>query len=87
MPDAERAPVGIVGAGLVGAGWAIVFARAGYPVRVFDEGPAIKSFPERARNSLNDLAEFGLIDDPEAVANRLQVVGTLEEAVRGGDYV
>jgi 3-hydroxyacyl-CoA dehydrogenase len=29
-------PVAIIGTGLVGSGWAIVFARAGLPVALFD---------------------------------------------------
>ena len=33
-------PVAIVGAGLVGAGWALVFARAGLMVRIYDANPA-----------------------------------------------
>src|SRR6202008_2780582 len=31
--------VAIVGAGLVGAGWAVVYARAGLKVKVFDANP------------------------------------------------
>lgn len=34
--------IGVVGAGLVGSGWAIVFARAGYQVRIFDESESIR---------------------------------------------
>ena len=33
--------VAVVGAGLVGAGWAIVFARAGLEVRIFDSNEKI----------------------------------------------
>ena len=32
-------PVAVIGAGLVGAGWAIVFAQAGLDVRVYDADP------------------------------------------------
>ena len=32
-------PVAVIGAGLVGAGWAIVFARAGLNVRIYDVNP------------------------------------------------
>ena len=31
--------IAVVGAGLVGRGWAIVFAREGHPVRLFDVTP------------------------------------------------
>ena len=33
-------PVAVIGAGLVGAGWAIVFAQAGLEVRVYEAVPA-----------------------------------------------
>ena len=49
-------PVAVIGAGLVGAGWAIVFSRAGYPVRLYDGDACIR---ERAlvgiRANLDDL--------------------------------
>ena len=32
-------PVAVIGAGLVGAGWAIVFAQAGLDVRIYDANP------------------------------------------------
>ena len=36
-----KASIAVVGAGLVGAGWAIVFARAGFPTRIYDADPGI----------------------------------------------
>lgn len=82
-------PVAIVGAGLVGAGWAIVFARAGLSVRIFDTDPAIA---ERAlswaQNQLATLQEYGLLGDTAAVvASRLKLVRSLTEAVSGALYV
>ena len=38
--DVERKNVAIVGAGLIGRAWAVVFARAGWQVRLFDAVPA-----------------------------------------------
>ena len=38
-----KSSVAVVGAGLVGAGWAIVFARAGHPVRIYDEDEKIRA--------------------------------------------
>ena len=32
--------IGIVGAGLIGRAWAMVFARAGHPVQMWDADPA-----------------------------------------------
>ncbi len=87
MADGAKAPVGIVGAGLVGLGWAIVFARAGHPVRVYDDGPATETLRDRAADCLADLAEFGLIDDVEAPLGRIGIAAALEDAVGDVGYV
>ena len=36
---AMNEPIGIVGAGLIGRAWAIVFARAGCSVAMYDSAP------------------------------------------------
>ena len=43
MHDNNKIKIAVVGAGLVGAGWAIVFARSGCNVRVFDENVQIRN--------------------------------------------
>ena len=56
--------VGIVGVGLIGRAWSNVFARAGWDVRLYDADPeALAAVPERIRQSLEDLAGSGLVDD------------------------
>jgi 3-hydroxybutyryl-CoA dehydrogenase len=53
-----RAPIAIIGAGLMGHGIAQVFARAGHAVRVHDPSRAIlATLHERIRRNLNDLAQ------------------------------
>lgn len=81
--------IAVVGAGLVGSGWVIVFARAGRRVRVFDADEAIRSsLPDRVAAQLHDLADAGLIDEPVAtVLERIEVCDMLKEAVRGARYV
>lgn len=83
------AGVAIVGAGLVGMGWAIVFARAGLAVRIFDRSADLMAgLPARLDKSLADLAEAGLIDEtPARIAARISYADTLAEAVRGMGYV
>ncbi|MCD5972740.1 MULTISPECIES: 3-hydroxyacyl-CoA dehydrogenase [Pseudomonas syringae group] len=81
--------VAIVGAGLVGAGWALVFARAGLQVRIYDANPAISqaAVPLIAKQ-IGDLTEFGLLaDSAEQILARLTVCDTLAEAVEGAVYV
>jgi len=81
--------VAIVGAGLVGSGWAVVFARAGYRVRVFDHSVQAR---ERvllwSRQSLDELAQAGLLDDaPEAVLARISICDRLADALEDACYV
>jgi L-gulonate 3-dehydrogenase len=81
--------VAIVGAGLVGAGWAVVYARAGLKVKVFDANPEItrKSIPLIA-GQLAGLHRHGLIeDDPAIILSRITTASTLAEAVDGVAYV
>lgn len=80
--------VAIVGAGLVGSGWAVVFARSGFTVRVFDPSPEVRvRVRDWARLSLEDLAGNGLGDDPEAALSRISVHDNLPEAVKGAGYI
>lgn len=86
--DAPLRKVAVVGAGLVGLGWAIVFARAGLAVSLFDADAAIRQgAPARMRASLTDMAEHGLVGDVEAIAGRLTVVDTLAAAAGDADYI
>lgn len=80
--------VAVVGGGLVGSGWALVFARAGIPVRLFDANEDIRqTAPSRIRASLLDMLEFGLVDDVDAIARRIEVVDSMVDAVSAADYV
>lgn len=80
-------PVAVIGAGLVGAGWAIVFARAGLDVRIYDVNPqATESAVALIEEQLKELKSFGLVDDPVSVAARLQPTYQLAEAVDGAAY-
>ena len=80
--------VALIGAGLIGQAWAIMFARAGRPVVLYDPAPAVL---ERARGGiagrLEDLLAVGLIDDPAAVLKRVTYVGDLATALAGAGYV
>ena len=82
-------PVAVVGTGLVGTGWALVFARAGLSVRVHDEDTAVAhaALP-LIEKQIADLTGFGLLaEPPEAILSRLSVAATLAEAVAGAAYV
>jgi 3-hydroxyacyl-CoA dehydrogenase len=80
-------PVAVIGAGLVGAGWAIVFARAGLDVRIYDVNPqATESALALIGEQLKELKSFGLIDNPQAIAARLRPTAKLAAAVNGSAY-
>ena len=85
-----RGTVALVGGGVVGSAWAVVFARAGYAVRLTDVSSEAQAAARTgARDSLAALAAEGLAgpDAAEAVLDRITTPGSLEEAVAGADYV
>lgn len=81
--------IAIVGAGLIGRAWAMVFARAGHPVALYDADPKALAVNLAAIDaSLADLAGAGLIDEPPAaVRERITAAATLEEALDDAVYV
>ena len=79
--------VAVIGAGLIGRSWAMVFARAGWTVRVTDPSEAaLKAVPRLVRASLADLAKHGLAADPRGAAKRIIPVATIAEAASGADF-
>jgi 3-hydroxyacyl-CoA dehydrogenase len=81
--------IGIVGAGLIGSAWAIVFARAGCRVRIHDALPeALSACLSLIGKNLDDLREHGLIkEDPGTIMSRIETVWSLAEAVEGAALV
>ncbi|MBC7433127.1 MAG: 3-hydroxyacyl-CoA dehydrogenase [Rubritepida sp.] len=81
--------IAIIGTGLIGRSWAMVFARAGHPVRIWDAEPraaaaALGIIGER----LGDLAAAGLLADaPGTVAARITVAASMAECLEGAVYV
>ena len=82
--------VALVGAGVVGASWSLVFARAGLDVAVYDadQGSAGRTV-DFVRAALADLAAQGLASDEpaDAVLARIKPQARLEDALAGADYV
>jgi L-gulonate 3-dehydrogenase len=80
--------VAVVGAGLIGRSWAIVFARAGWQVHVTDpNGETLETAPTLIREGLEELAMHGLVADSGQAAERVTVTPSLAEAVAGVDLV
>jgi 3-hydroxyacyl-CoA dehydrogenase len=83
------ARIACIGVGTVGRAWAVVFARAGHEVALFDaaEGRAEAALP-LIRRTLETLAGAGWIAEPvEAAMARLNPAATLAEAVAGALHV
>lgn len=77
--------IAIVGAGLIGRAWAIVFARAGCSVAIYDALPeALAGCEKLLHENISDLAQHGLIKEaPAAVLARITPVATLADALQG----
>jgi 3-hydroxyacyl-CoA dehydrogenase len=81
--------IAIIGSGLIGRAWAMVFARAGHPVMLYDAAPgAAGQALTLIRAGLEELRGFGLIaESAEIVAKRVSATATLADALKDSDYV
>src|ERR1041384_3056215 len=87
--EGEAMPrVAIIGSGLIGRAWAMVFARAGWDVAMYDagDGGADKALGLVAEG-LGELANHGLVDDPKAAAARVRAATSVADALDGASYV
>lgn len=87
MPNPDK--IAVVGAGLIGRAWSIVFARAGFQVALWDQ------FPQQVTQALAFIADrlpelkaAGLLtDEPAAVLARITPMDALFDAVHDAVYV
>lgn len=78
----------IVGSGLIGQGWAIVFARAGWDVQLYDpDAAAARSGLDMIVSQLAMLKQQGLLADDAAAAARIRIAPSLQAALQGAIYV
>ena len=78
----------VIGAGLIGRAWAMVFARAGWRVRLYDSVPAqLDAARGFIAESLDLQAQHGLVADPVAARARIAYVPDLADAVSAADWV
>lgn len=84
----SKGRIAIVGAGLVGSGWAIVFSRAGFDVALFDSvaGTAQRAC-ELIEARLQDLHGASMIDDVPGIQARITLASSLADALDGAMYV
>jgi len=80
--------VAVIGAGLIGRSWSIVFARAGWDVALFDAAAdAIEPACAMVAGGLAELKDHGLIDDAKAAAKRVRISSSLADALDGAGFV
>jgi L-gulonate 3-dehydrogenase len=80
--------VAIVGAGLIGRAWAMIFARVGWDVRLYDAGDGIaQSALPLCAEGLGTLADHGLCGDPETASGRIRAVDSLTMCLDGVAFV
>ncbi|MFD9738754.1 3-hydroxyacyl-CoA dehydrogenase [Umezawaea sp. NPDC059074] len=79
----------VVGAGSIGVAWAVVFARAGLPVALFDvSADRLAAAVDEVRSTVDSLWHNGLLDEePAALVDRVRVASSLADAVRGVPHV
>ncbi|WP_028060335.1 3-hydroxyacyl-CoA dehydrogenase [Candidatus Solirubrobacter pratensis] len=77
--------IAVIGAGTIGVGWAVVFARAGHEVALYDPDPARReAAPAELSLRFGELAEFGVLDrEPAPIALHAR----LEEALYEAEHV
>src|ERR671933_494913 len=81
---ADRPPVAVIGAGLIGRAWAIVFARAGHPVALYDVDAGAT---ERSLEQIGSSARGLIVEPAESVIGRVQLASTLQHALAGAALV
>jgi L-gulonate 3-dehydrogenase len=78
----------VIGAGLIGRAWAMVFARAGWSVRLYDNMPAqLDAARGHIAASLAEQQAAGMVDDAAAAVARVTMVARIDDAVIGATWV
>ena len=80
--------VAVIGSGLIGRAWAVIFANAGCQVTMYDTDPACREGLAEAVNAeCAILHRHGLLSDINAVHARVTVADELAEAVQTADFI
>ncbi|EZQ04857.1 MULTISPECIES: 3-hydroxyacyl-CoA dehydrogenase family protein [Acidianus] len=81
--------IAVVGAGLIGSGWATLFATKGYDVSMYSEkSETLDKGMQKVRGYLNVMKEVGMIsENPESIYSRVKPTTSLDEVITGADFV
>ena len=80
--------IAVIGAGLIGSAWAVVFARNGWSVRLYDPEPsAMDAVMANIEVQAGALQEAGLGISFDQLAGNIELIGDLGDALAGVGYV
>lgn len=80
--------VAIIGSGLIGRAWALVFARAGWQVKMYDiSAELLAGLPEKLHQESQILVRHKLAEDANALVKTITFTHDLAEALNGADFV
>lgn len=85
----SRSQIAVLGGGSIGVSWAIVFARAGHDVRLYDIAPDRLAVARvELAEKVGDLRDEGLLQErADAVVSRVHTTSVLADALHGAGYV
>ena len=91
MSNLKNEKIGIVGSGLIGKSWAMIFASEGFSVKLYDvDKNQVSKAIENIRSELVEFENAGTLRGSLAAADQAKLVeGTdsLEECVTGAKYI
>lgn len=89
--NGETRKVAIIGSGLIGRAWAMIFSSANYHVQLYDSNKeCLAQAPELIRKDLADLCARNLARGTLTLEQRMELISTtesLEECLRGAVHV
>lgn len=78
----------IAGSGLIGRSWAMVFARGGHDVLLWDQdGSQVEKALAHIAMTLPEMAAAGIVEDVPAIRARIKGASSLAEAMDGVSFV
>ena len=80
--------VAVIGSGLIGRAWAVIFAKAGCQVSLYDTDPACREgLAEAVKAECEILHRHGLLSDISSVLKKLHISSDLSQAVQTADFI
>jgi L-gulonate 3-dehydrogenase len=80
--------VAIIGSGLIGRSWAVVFAGGGFDVTLYDAAPGVADQARRrVVDEFDETSAYGGVKDAKGAAARVRTAASLADALDGAGYV